>query len=33
MLDPDSNTDPNIAYTTKADIWSLGKFNLVYEKG
>ncbi len=25
LLDPDSNSDPNEAYTTKADIWSLGK--------
>ena len=25
LLDPDSNSDPNKAYTTKADIWSLGK--------
>lgn len=24
MLDPESNQDPNIAYTSKADIWSLG---------
>ena len=24
MLDPDTNTNPNLAYTCKADIWSLG---------